>query len=153
MKEFNLEDAKAGKPVCTRQGYPVRILCFDRLHQGGHVILGLIKERDDFESAASWKLAGQYYLDRGDNHDADLFMAEETIEINGHKVPKPETEAPEFGTKFYAPILTGAGYITSCTWDDGIFGTCVLRRGLVHLTKEAAIKHAEALLSFTEKAG
>lgn len=30
MKEFNLEAAKAGKPVCTRGGRPVRIICWDR---------------------------------------------------------------------------------------------------------------------------
>lgn len=29
MKPFNLEEAKAGKPVCTRDGYDARILCFD----------------------------------------------------------------------------------------------------------------------------
>ena len=30
LKPFNLEAAKAGKPVCTRDGRKVRILCFDR---------------------------------------------------------------------------------------------------------------------------
>jgi hypothetical protein len=29
MKEFNLEEAKSGKPVCTRDGNKARILCFD----------------------------------------------------------------------------------------------------------------------------
>ena len=29
MKKFNLEEAKAGKPVCTRDGKKARILCFD----------------------------------------------------------------------------------------------------------------------------
>jgi hypothetical protein len=29
MKPFNLEEAKAGKPVCTRDGRAARILCFD----------------------------------------------------------------------------------------------------------------------------
>lgn len=30
MKPFNLELAKQGKPVCTRDGRPARIVCFDR---------------------------------------------------------------------------------------------------------------------------
>lgn len=30
MKEFDLEKAKAGHPVCTRDGHEARILCFDR---------------------------------------------------------------------------------------------------------------------------
>lgn len=29
MKPFNLEEAKAGKPVCTRDGRDARIICFD----------------------------------------------------------------------------------------------------------------------------
>lgn len=30
MKEFNLEEAKNGKEVCTRDGHAARIICFDR---------------------------------------------------------------------------------------------------------------------------
>lgn len=30
MKPFNLEEAKAGKPVCAIDGRPARIICFDR---------------------------------------------------------------------------------------------------------------------------
>ena len=29
MKAFNLKEAKAGKPVCTRDGIKARIICFD----------------------------------------------------------------------------------------------------------------------------
>lgn len=31
MKPFNLEEAKQGKPVCTRDGCKARILCFDKI--------------------------------------------------------------------------------------------------------------------------
>lgn len=47
MKPFNLEQAKQGKPVVTRDGRPVRILAFDR--KGCYPIIGLIsrdKEED-----------------------------------------------------------------------------------------------------------
>ena len=30
LKPFNLEEAKQGKPVCTRDGRKARIICFDR---------------------------------------------------------------------------------------------------------------------------
>ena len=30
MKPFNLKKAKAGKPICTRDGRKARIICFDR---------------------------------------------------------------------------------------------------------------------------
>ena len=41
MKEFDLEKAKAGHPVCTRDGHEARILCFDRIEH--HPIVGLVK--------------------------------------------------------------------------------------------------------------
>ena len=35
LKEFNLEAAKSGKPVCTRDGRKARIICFDRIDSTG----------------------------------------------------------------------------------------------------------------------
>lgn len=41
MKAFDLERAKAGDPVMTRDGKDVRIVCFDRV--GNYPILALVK--------------------------------------------------------------------------------------------------------------
>ena len=46
MKPFNLQKAKAGKPVCTRDGRSVRILCFDRM-SFVQPIVALIKDDED----------------------------------------------------------------------------------------------------------
>lgn len=46
MKSFNLEQAKAGYPVCTRDGRPVRIICYDRLSEH-YPIVGLVKSGYD----------------------------------------------------------------------------------------------------------
>ena len=35
LKEFDLEAAKAGKPVCTRDGRKARIICFDAKRKDG----------------------------------------------------------------------------------------------------------------------
>lgn len=35
MREFDLEAAKAGAPVCTRSGKPVRIICWDMKWKSG----------------------------------------------------------------------------------------------------------------------
>ena len=35
LKEFDLEAAKLGKPVCTRDGRKARIICFDRIDSTG----------------------------------------------------------------------------------------------------------------------
>lgn len=42
MKPFNLELAKAGHPVCTRDGHEAKIICFDRKHEL-YTIIALIK--------------------------------------------------------------------------------------------------------------
>lgn len=33
MKEFNIQKAREGHPVCTRDGRKARIICFDRKHK------------------------------------------------------------------------------------------------------------------------
>ena len=55
LKPFNLEAAKQGKPVCTRDGRMARIICFDR--KGGTPIVGLIQE-DGFETLATFTERG-----------------------------------------------------------------------------------------------
>lgn len=42
-KPFNLEEAKAGRPVCTRNGQEVRIICFDAKSEN-YPIVALVKE-------------------------------------------------------------------------------------------------------------
>ena len=42
LKTFSLEAAKAGKPVCTRSGKKVRIVCFDKV--GAYPIIALVQE-------------------------------------------------------------------------------------------------------------
>lgn len=41
LKPFSLEAAKAGKPVCTRDGRKARIICFDK--RGGSPIIALVE--------------------------------------------------------------------------------------------------------------
>lgn len=43
LKSFNLEEAKAGKSVCTREGKKARIICFDK--QGGLPIVALVETK------------------------------------------------------------------------------------------------------------
>ena len=45
---FDLEKAKVGHPVCTRDGKEARILCFDRI--GHYPIVALVKEAGDESS-------------------------------------------------------------------------------------------------------
>lgn len=48
MKPFNLEEAKAGKPVQTIAGKPVRIICFDKVGTDQRPIIALATCKDEY---------------------------------------------------------------------------------------------------------
>ena len=75
MKPFNLEEAKAGKPVVTRTGKPVRFLCFDA--KGLEPIVALI-ELDTTSHAIQYNESGIFW--DGKESDQDLFMKSEIKE-------------------------------------------------------------------------
>lgn len=56
MKEFNLEAAKAGKAVCTRDGRAARIICWDR--KGDCPIIALVEDKDWGETIAVYNENG-----------------------------------------------------------------------------------------------
>lgn len=74
-----------------------------------------------------------------------------TININGHEVPEPVRSPLIRGTTYHVPNLVNYGGKLSedLLWDDDMLDHFSLNSGIVHLSEEAAIKHAEALLSFT----
>ena len=84
-REFDLEAAKAGKPVCTRDGRKARIICFDRVTNStnkytGHLIVLVTNPNGDEQSfyyTEKGNLAGE---DEYDNHKWDLMMLPEKKE-------------------------------------------------------------------------
>lgn len=85
MKPFNLEEAKAGKPVCTRIGLPVRIVCFDAACGIGAPILALVKQFGMNEQPMLFHTDGKAAGDCSPTYD--LFMKPEKQEgwINIYK--------------------------------------------------------------------
>ena len=73
MKPFNLEQAKAGAPVCTRNGQPARIVCYDLKGYKNYPILALIENTVGAESTISYALNGHQSLDS--ETGIDLMMA------------------------------------------------------------------------------
>lgn len=65
MKPFNLKEAKAGKPVCTRDGRKARIICFD-LNNKNFPIVAIIN-CDTEENAYQYDIDGIC-----DEHDDNL---------------------------------------------------------------------------------
>ena len=74
-----------------------------------------------------------------------------TININEHEVPEPVRTPLEKGTMYYIPIIHWAAKYDEYMWDEDYIDEYFLKRGLIHLSEEAASKHAEALLSFTSE--
>lgn len=84
-----------------------------------------------------------------------LRIKPKTIDINGIKVPEPMREMPPEGTSVYWPGFgPDSGDTHTESADVGCYPAMLpdlLRKGLLHLTKEAAAIHANALLSFTRR--
>lgn len=77
LKPFDLQAAKSDKPVCTRSGKPVRIICFD-VKGSTHPIIALIEEGED-ERLCSYMPNGKRYEDEEEWKD-DLMMFPEKKE-------------------------------------------------------------------------
>ena len=83
LKPFDLEAAKAGKPVCTRGGRKARIVCFDA--KGDYPIVALIEIGSD-EKVGQYMIDG-HYTDMISQCCDDLMMLPEKKEgwVNVYK--------------------------------------------------------------------
>ena len=85
LKPFDLEKARQGAKVVTRDGRPVRIICWDR-EESTYPIVALVKDQDGTEEDTE-----TYTLDgacvEGEKHSIDLLMAPTTVErwVNVYK--------------------------------------------------------------------
>jgi hypothetical protein len=95
LKPFDLEAAKAGKPVCTRDGRKARIICFDAKRKDGKNIMALIpsKEYPGFEDLVAYPNNGNYH--GGHENDGDLMMLPEKKEgwVNIYNRNRPRTSS------------------------------------------------------------
>ena len=79
LKPFDLEAAKAGKPVCTRDGYKARIICFDAkgMHQP---IVALVTQDNGVEYIETYYSNGRFNDDINSQSGGDLMMLPEKKE-------------------------------------------------------------------------
>lgn len=71
LKPFDLEAAKAGKPVCTRDGRKARIICQDK--KGNYPIVALIQDNENSEHIEYYTENG-IFSNGGNNKNRDLMM-------------------------------------------------------------------------------
>lgn len=74
-----------------------------------------------------------------------------TININGFEVPEPVREPLKLDSIYYIPAFYIDDKYSLLPWEGSKSDLYALNNGLIHLTKDAAILHAKALLSFTKK--
>ncbi|MBE5048015.1 hypothetical protein [Alistipes onderdonkii] len=68
MREFDLEAAKAGAAVCTKDGAKVRIICFDRISTK-FPIIGLRRNTDNEEYVVTFTTNGRRFYTSKDGGD------------------------------------------------------------------------------------
>ena len=108
-------------------------------------------ERWEF-SYGGKKVGAFFSLAEHPNWDADREYRRKakTLLINGHEVPEPHRTPLEIGDAYWTFTFFFAGVI-EVYWDGDSEDHNAFNNGLIHLTKEAAEKHFEALKSFTAK--
>jgi len=81
---------------------------------------------------------------------AKLRVKPDVIQINGHDVAVPEQEPLPYGTTYCFPNISNPYSCDTMIWTGSDDDYDNLESGLVHLEYEDAIKHAEAIVSFTK---
>lgn len=85
LKPFDLEAAKAGKPVCTRDGRKVRILCYD-LKGAEYPIVALVEAHDYLdESISTYDRNGRFDHDKENNNDLMMLPQKKEGWVNVYK--------------------------------------------------------------------
>lgn len=149
LKPFDLEAALKGEPVMLRDGSKA----FVRHHETEQ------KVGDDFRlwgvfftdlntcTTTSWTAQGKWRDDERDYALDIIGMYQKTQMVNGFEVPAPETEKPEEGSVYYAPMPTNILLYQGALWSTCLtLNLRLLERGLVFLNKEDAIANAKAML-------
>ena len=80
MKPFNLELAKEGKPVCTRDGRKARIICFDYHNKNlsQYPVIALVQEKNGSENIQAFSTEGGFDDDYSESPN-DLVMCDLTL--------------------------------------------------------------------------
>lgn len=120
MKPFNLEEAKAGKSICTRDGAPARIICYDA--KGNHPIIALIEDEEgEREMPRDYTIDG-FFNNPNIPSDSDLMMVGDKRKgwINIYKRNLDRTVGYIYRTESDARKNADSNYITSIEieWEE-----------------------------------
>lgn len=77
-------------------------------------------------------------------------MTPRTIRIGEFDVPEPLREAPSDGTYLFVVDATTTSCAETWKWSSDGVDKMLLKRGLLHTTRDDATIHSKALISLTE---
>lgn len=162
MKKFDLEAAKRGAAVCTREGMEARIVCFDRADLE-YPILGLRKNKAGAEYMFSYTLDGFAFLEdiggdedlmmRDDDYLEKLERGEYNIEDKREMVYPTIKQNLTTDREYWRRVY--AGQAMSAQIAGVLINGAVNRTGksTPDVITEDAIKFADALIAELEKTG
>ena len=108
LKPFDIQKAREGKPVCTRDGRKARIICFDAKRKDGKSIIALVPSKNylGFEDLIAYRNDGNYH--GGHENDGDLMMFPEKKEgwVNVYKSFIYKTQEDAFNRRDKENYLT-----------------------------------------------
>lgn len=123
MTEFNLQKAKEGKPVRTKNGYPARIICFDAFGDRPLIALVAIHEGEP-EQICPYREDGKYEKSRDSEFDLEMDSRKRTGYVNlfrqgmsvipAGSIFESESEAKQVGKTY------GEEYVTTVKieWEE-----------------------------------
>ena len=82
LKPFDLEAAKLGKPVCTRDGRKARVLCYDFKQNEEYPILVAVENKHGKECALLYSNDGISEMYKSSNNELVMFPMKRTGYIN-----------------------------------------------------------------------
>lgn len=98
-----------------------------------------------------WKLVDRFRMNIDELLDPEhsFRSPQEVITIGDVSFPKPETQAPDLGVRYYIVDLTECKLINSFAWLNSELDYHYLNIGNLHLSEENAIAHAKALIKLS----
>lgn len=132
MKPFDLQKALAGDPICTRNGSIVaQFTMFYGVEDIEDICLCGVAMAYGQNRLLYWLIDGTF-----DDEEEDLMMVDFTAGMKSGEV-------------YYSPNLTSDDLYSLNVWGDGgdyEYDHRMLVRGMVHMTKKDAIKHANEII-------
>ena len=98
-----------------------------------------------------WKFTGSVTSVYSCEGGTEAFRLKPQLVIGDRLVPMPERDPLEEGEGYFTPSLYNSKAVGYNTWRDTTHDRMCLKAGLMHLNKEAAIAHGEALVALSKK--